>query len=76
MRQGGMTRMITDDELNVYRVEGTRIRVERDADPANDVRGVIVAWDAETVLIRKANKRLLKLAREYRLVPDETVRGL
>ena len=62
--------MISEEELDRYRVEGTRVRVERDAEPANDVRGIVVAWDEETVLIRKINRRLLKLSREYRYVPE------
>lgn len=62
--------MISEEELDRYRQEGVRIRVERDAEPANDVRGIVVAWDGETVLLRKLNKKLLKLSREYRYVPD------
>lgn len=61
--------MIADDELNAYRVDGTRIRVERDSLPQNDVTGVVVAWDEEMVLVRKPNKRLLKLSRSYRYRP-------
>lgn len=66
--------MITDEELDRYRLENVVLRVERDADPANDVRGIVVAWDGETVLLRKLNKRLLKLPREYRYVPASTAR--
>lgn len=67
--------MITDEELDRYRQEGVKIRVERDADAANDVKGYVVAWDGETVLLRKQNRKLLKLPRDYRYVPDEEVRA-
>lgn len=58
--------MVTEEMLQQFRLSGAQVRVRRDADPANDVRGIVVAWDAETVLLRKANRRLLKLSREYR----------
>lgn len=63
--------MITDDQLNAWRVEAKRVRVIRDADPANDVKGLVVAWDADTVLIRKQNRRVIKLPRMYRIQPLE-----
>ncbi|WP_438448659.1 hypothetical protein [Gorillibacterium sp. sgz5001074] len=66
--------MITEEELDRYRQEGIRVRVERDAEPANDVRGLVVAWDSETVLLRKLNRKLLKLPREYRYKPDSEPR--
>lgn len=62
--------MISEEELDRFRQEGTRVRVERDSEPANDVRGIVVAWDGETVLLRKMNRKLLKLPRTYRYVPD------
>lgn len=61
--------MITDEELDRLRQEGTKVRVVRDADEANDVRGIVVAWDDRTVLIRKANRRVVKLDRSYTYVP-------
>lgn len=67
--------MISDETLDRYRQEGVKIRVERDADPANDVKGIVVAWDEDTVLLRKQNRKLLKLPREYRYVPDAEERG-
>ncbi|KIL34985.1 hypothetical protein SD70_32315 [Gordoniibacillus kamchatkensis] len=57
--------MISDEQLDQYRVAGTMLRVVRDADPVNDVRGIVVAWDAELVMIRKPNRRLVKLDRRY-----------
>lgn len=66
--------MITDDQLNAWRVEAKRVRVIRDADPANDVKGLVVAWDADTVLIRKQNRRVIKLPRMYRIQPLELER--
>jgi hypothetical protein len=61
--------MISDDQLDAYRVDGTLLRVVRDADPANDVKGIVVAWDGEVVMIRKANRRLVKLDRRYLYIP-------
>ncbi|MCR8643924.1 hypothetical protein NV379_14810 [Paenibacillus sp. N1-5-1-14] len=57
--------MITDEILDQYRIEGTKLRVIRDADPVNDVKGIVLAWDDEFVLIRKQNRRVLKLHRGY-----------
>lgn len=57
--------MVTADMLQQFRLTGARVRVRRDADPANDVMGIVVAWDEEMVLLRKANRKLVKLSREY-----------
>ncbi|NEW08650.1 hypothetical protein GK047_21885 [Paenibacillus sp. SYP-B3998] len=57
--------MITEEQLDQYRVEGTLLRVIRDVSPTNDVRGIVVAWDDESVLIRKKNRRVVKLRRGY-----------
>jgi hypothetical protein len=62
--------VVSEDELNQYRVDGITVRVERDSEPANNVRGIVVAWDEDMVLLRKANRKLLKLSREYRYVPE------
>ncbi|WP_438432075.1 hypothetical protein [Gorillibacterium sp. sgz500922] len=67
--------MISDEELDRYRLEGTRVRVVRDADPANDVKGYVMAWDDHTVMIKKLNKRVLKLDRQYRYQPWEDERA-
>ena len=36
--------MINEEQLDRYRVDGTLLRVVRDADPKNDVKGIVVAW--------------------------------
>lgn len=61
--------MISDEQLNEYRLKGTPIRVVRDNNEANDVKGIIVAWNDEEVLVRKRNRRVLKLSRRYRIQP-------
>lgn len=61
--------MISDEQLDEYRVAGTLLRVIRDANEANDVKGIVVAWDDEFVMIRKQNRKLLKLERGYRFQP-------
>ncbi|MBA2939886.1 hypothetical protein HZF08_16360 [Paenibacillus sp. CGMCC 1.16610] len=66
--------MITEDQLDLYRVESTLLRVIRDVSPRNDVRGIVVAWDDDSVLIRKKNRRVVKLARSYVYQPYEAER--
>ncbi|GAB2696764.1 hypothetical protein ACFQWB_12135 [Paenibacillus thermoaerophilus] len=61
--------MVSEEELEKYRIEGLKVRVVRDADPANDVRGIVVAWDDRHVLIRKPNRNVVKLSREYMYQP-------
>ncbi|WP_274650251.1 hypothetical protein [Paenibacillus humicola] len=61
--------MISEEELDAYRLNGTQVRVVRDALEMNDVVGTVVAWDAESVVIRKANRRVVKLSRSYRYEP-------
>lgn len=61
--------MISDEQLDTYRLENTLLRVVRDADSANDVKGIVVAWDDKTVMIRKPNRRLVKLDRRYHFQP-------
>ena len=61
--------MISDEMLDRYRVDGTLLRIVRDANPENDVRGYVVAWDETNVLIRKRSKRLVKLDRRYTYQP-------
>lgn len=69
--------MIAEEELDRYRVEGTRVRVVRDAMEMNDVIGIVVAWDDETMMIRRPNRRIVKVSRAYRIgraeVPRETL---
>ncbi len=57
--------MITDEQLDEYRLTGTKIRVVRDSEPENDVRGHVVAWDDETVMVRKSNRKIVKLSRSH-----------
>jgi prolyl oligopeptidase PreP (S9A serine peptidase family) len=66
--------VITDDQLNQYREDGTKLRVIRDEDAINDVRGIVVAWDEHSVLIRKQNRKVLKLSRDYTYQPWELER--
>lgn len=69
--------MITDEQLDAYRIDGTLLRVVRDAEPGNDVRGFVVAWDEQTVLIRKrSTRRLVKLDRRYVYQPQAEPRAL
>ena len=58
-----------EQQLDRYRVDGTKVRVIRDALEQNDVVGIVVAWDDASVLIRRPNKRLVKLDRGYRIIP-------
>ncbi|SET02250.1 hypothetical protein [Paenibacillus sp. NFR01] len=57
--------MISDEELDAYRQSGEKIRVVRDALESNDVRGIVLAWDDTQVMIRRPNKRVVKLDRNY-----------
>nr|WP_285854350.1 hypothetical protein [Paenibacillus elgii] len=60
--------------MDKYRVEGTLLRIVRDADKANDVKGIVVAWDDHTVMIRKQNRRIVKLDRSYYFHPFQEPR--
>ncbi|MBG9736327.1 hypothetical protein [Paenibacillus alvei] len=70
--------MMEEAVLDSYRQEGTLVRVVRDMLEINDVRGYVVAWDDESVMIRKRNRRVVKLSRTYaiqsanepRIVPE------
>lgn len=57
--------MINDERLNEYRLSGILIRVIRDSDKKNDIKGFVIAWDAEIVMIRKRNRKIVKVSREY-----------
>ncbi|OXM84087.1 hypothetical protein [Paenibacillus rigui] len=61
--------MISEEQLDQYRIEGTVLRVVRDADIKNDVKGIVVAWDDTSVMIRKQNRRIVKLDRGYYYQP-------
>ncbi|MGO4531897.1 hypothetical protein AB4Z30_22695 [Paenibacillus sp. 2TAF8] len=58
--------MISDTELDALRLSGEKVRVVRDELESNDVTGIVVAWDDEQVLIRRQNRRVVKLDRSYR----------
>ena len=57
--------MLNDEQLDKLRVDGTKIRVVRDALAENDIRGIVVAWDDEYVLSRRPNRRVIKVKRSY-----------
>ncbi len=57
--------MITDEQLNNYRLSGEMVRVVRDSLEENDVKGIVVAWDDNHVLIRRRNRKVVKLDRNY-----------
>lgn len=61
--------MITDEQLDAYRIAGTKVRVVRDALEINDVIGIVVAWDEQQVMIRRMNRRIVKLDRGYIFQP-------
>lgn len=54
-----------DEQLNQFRVDGTKVRIVRDALEQNDVVGIVVAWDEEQLLIRRPNRRVVKVKRGY-----------
>lgn len=66
--------MITDEQLDAFRVDGVKVRVVRDAVPENDIRGTIVAWDDESVLVRRPNRKVVKLSRSYLIQPTSEKR--
>ncbi|MBW7454203.1 hypothetical protein ACFOLF_31060 [Paenibacillus sepulcri] len=67
--------MISEEQLDAYRVEGTRIRVVRDGIEDNDVIGIVVAWDDEVVAIRRPNRRIVKVKRNYIIEPASEPRS-
>lgn len=61
--------MVSEEQLEAYRQSGESVRVVRDEIEANDVLGIVVAWDETTVLVRKRSRRVVKLSRSYRYIP-------
>lgn len=61
--------MISDEQLNEYRLSGEKVRVVRDALEVNDVVGIVIAWDDSQVMIRRPNRRVVKLDRNYVFQP-------
>ncbi|MGZ9582915.1 hypothetical protein [Paenibacillus marinisediminis] len=68
--------MISDELLDRYRQEDTEVRVVRDILESNDVYGIVVAWDEQTVMIRKKSRRIVKLKRQYGYQPADEPRQL
>jgi hypothetical protein len=58
---------IPDEVLDRFRISGKPVRVIRDADENNDVIGTVVAWNDDFILIRKKNRKVVKLSRRYRI---------
>ena len=67
--------MISDDQLNEYRISGEKIRVVRDGLESNDVRGIVLAWDDTHVMVRRPNRRVVKLDRNYIFQPYKEPRA-
>lgn len=61
--------MVSEEQLDKFRVSGETIRVVRDAMEANDVHGIVVAWDDSSVVIRRPSRRVVKLSRSYSYGP-------
>ncbi|OMF37050.1 hypothetical protein BK133_07525 [Paenibacillus sp. FSL H8-0548] len=61
--------MISEEQLDKFRVSGETIRVVRDEMEVNDVHGIVVAWDDSSVVIRRPNRRVVKLSRIYSYAP-------
>ncbi len=66
--------MINEEQLNQFRLSGEQVRVVRDEMEVNDVHGIVVAWDDESVMIRRPNRRVVKLSRTYSYQPVATER--
>ncbi|MCA0753697.1 hypothetical protein KP806_01430 [Paenibacillus sp. N4] len=66
--------MVSEQKLDEYRISGEKIRVVRDGMEVNDVIGIVVAWDDATVVIRRPNRRVVKLSRDYLYVPASEAR--
>jgi len=67
--------MISDEQLNNYRLSGETVRVVRDNIEENDVKGIVVAWDDKHVLIRRRNRKVVKLDRNYVYQPVDEPRA-
>ncbi|WP_028562556.1 hypothetical protein [Paenibacillus pinihumi] len=67
--------MLSDEQLDAFRVQGTAVRVVRDHIEGNDVYGIVVAWNEEQVMIRKKSRRIVKLSRSYRYEPASEERS-
>jgi hypothetical protein len=61
--------MLDDARLDELRLRGEKVRIVRDAIPENDVIGIIIAWNESDVLIRKQNRKVIKLSKRYEIQP-------
>lgn len=69
-----MNHVVDENLLDAYRQSGEKVRVVRDEMEQNDVVGIVVAWDDESVMIRRPNKRVVKLSRSYSFQPAASPR--
>lgn len=67
--------MISEEQLDQYRISGELVRAVRDEIEINDVIGIVVAWDDTSVVLRRKNRRVVKLSRTYRFEPASGERG-
>ncbi|MBP2001258.1 hypothetical protein J2Z69_002301 [Paenibacillus shirakamiensis] len=66
--------MISDEQLDAYRLSGEKVRVVRDGLDTNDIRGIVVAWNDTQVMIRRPNRNVVKLDRNYIIQPSKEKR--
>jgi hypothetical protein len=57
--------MVSEEQLDAFRISGEQVRVVRDGMEMNDIIGIVVAWDDTTAVIRKFNRRVVKVSRNY-----------
>ncbi|OXM16854.1 hypothetical protein [Paenibacillus herberti] len=69
-----MNNNVEESLLDEYRQSGEKVRVVRDEMEQNDVVGIVVAWDDDSVMIRRPNKRVVKLSRSYVYQPASSPR--
>ncbi|ALS28509.1 hypothetical protein ABEV74_08880 [Paenibacillus cisolokensis] len=67
--------MVSEEQLDRFRQSGETVRVVRDGIESNDVLGIVVAWDDESVVIRKPNRRVVKVSRRYIYQPASEKRA-
>ncbi|MEY4480446.1 MAG: hypothetical protein RLZZ267_1124 [Bacillota bacterium] len=65
-----------DNQLDEWRRDGVKVRVVRDANPDNDIRGIVIAWNESDVLVRKQNRKVVKVAKTYHFQADDQPREL
>lgn len=67
--------VVSEEQLDRFRVSGETVRVVRDEMEVNDVHGIVVAWDDSSVVIRRPNRRVVKLSRIYSYAPASEARA-